>query len=81
MLKNKMLRRILLIISFILLITSTVNTTFGFVVAKTDTLVNYFVPVEKLVNSLIISKTVEHPLGEGYVIPENISFDFKVDLG
>lgn len=81
MLKKKILRRILLIISFILLITSTVNTTFGFVVAKTDTLVNYFVPVEKLVNSLIISKTVEHPLGEGYVIPENISFDFKVDLG
>lgn len=81
MFKQKIIRRLLLVISFILLITSTVNTTFGFVVAKTDTLINYFKPLEKIVNSLTVSKTVEHPLGEGYVIPDNISFDFKVELG
>ncbi len=81
MFKQKIIRRLLLIISFILLITSTVNTTFGFVVAKTDTLINYFKPFEKIVNSLTISKTVEHPFEDGYIIPENISFDFKVELG
>lgn len=81
MFKRKIIRRLLLIISFILLITSTINTTFGFVVTKTDTLINYFKPFEKIVNGLTISKTVEHPLGENYVIPENISFDFAVELG
>lgn len=81
MLKEKALRRILLIISFILLITSTVNTTFGFVATKTDSLINYFKPFEKIVNSLTISKTVEHPFGDNYIIPDNVSFDFQVDLG
>lgn len=81
MFKRKIIRRLLLIISFILLITSTINTTFGFVVTKTDTLINYFKPFEKIVNGLTISKTVEHPLGEDYVIPENIFFDFAVELG
>lgn len=39
-----------------------------------------FVNTLKVSGSLIISKTVEHPLGTGYVIPDNISFTAQVTL-
>ncbi|MBE6781273.1 MAG: hypothetical protein E7540_00900 [Ruminococcaceae bacterium] len=81
MIKNKLLRRIALALSLIILLTSAVNTTLGFIVTKTDSLINTFIPFESIINNLIINKTVEHSLGDGYVIPENISFDFKVELG
>ncbi len=81
MIKNKIFRRLALLISLIMLLTSTVNTTFGFIVTKTESLINTFVPFESIINNLLISKKVEHPLGEQYVIPDNISFDFKLDLG
>lgn len=81
MFKKNTVRRILLIISFILLITSTVNTTFGFVISKTDTLINFFRPEDKITNGVSIIKTIEHSLGENYVIPDNIAFDFTLSFG
>jgi pilin isopeptide linkage protein len=65
----------------IVLLTSTVNTTFGFIVTKTDSLINTFVPFDNIISNLLISKNVEHPFGDEYVIPDNIVFDFKVDFG
>ena len=44
-------------------------------------LVNTFKPLQNITSDLVISKTVEHPLGEGYAIPDNIAFDFEVNLG
>lgn len=64
-----------------MLITSTINTTYGFIVMSTDPITNVFMPDDVKVNGLTISKAVEHPLGENYKIPDNISFDFKVELG
>ncbi len=81
MLKNKIFRRLTLLVSLIMLFTSTVNTTFGFIVTKTDSLINTFVPFDSIISNLLISKNVEHPFGEQYVIPDNIAFDFKVDFG
>lgn len=81
MLKNKIARRLALLFSIILLLTSTVNTTYGFIVTKTDSMINTFTPFETVVNDLFVRKTVEHPFGVEYVIPENVSFDFKVDFG
>ena len=78
---GKIFRKLALIISFIALITSTVNTTYGLIITKSGTLVNTFVPTDSIVNSFVIKKTIEHPLGEGYVIPDSISFDFEVALG
>ena len=48
---------------------------------KTDSLVNVFTPFESIINNLFITKTVEHPFGENYIIPDNIVFDFQVNLG
>ncbi len=81
MLKNKIFRRLALLVSLIMLFTSTVNTTFGFIVTKTDSIINTFTPFDSIISNLLISKTVEHPFGEDYVIPDNIAFDFKVDFG
>ena len=81
MIKNKMFRRLALFISLIMLLTSTVNTTFGLIVTKTDSIINTFTPFDSIISNLLISKSVEHPFGEQYVIPEEISFDFKIDFG
>lgn len=81
MIKGKILRRIAMLISLIVLITSTVNTTYGFIVTSTDPITNVFVPDDVRASGLTISKTVEHPLGDDYAIPDNISFDFNVELG
>lgn len=81
MLGNKMLRRLALVISLLMLLTSTINTTFGLVVVETNSLINTFIPFESIISNLQISKTVEHPFGDEYVIPDDISFDFKVDFG
>lgn len=43
---GKILRRIALIISFLMLITSTVGTTYGFIVTSTDSLITVFLPDE-----------------------------------
>lgn len=81
LLKNKIFRRLALLVSLIVLLTSTVNTTFGFIVTKTDSLINTFVPFDNIISNLLISKNVEHPFGDEYVVPDNIVFDFKVDFG
>lgn len=81
MLKNKIVRRVALVISFLMLLTSTVNTTYGYIVTKTDSVINTFTPPESDDNDFVIIKSVEHPLGEAYTIPDHIAFDFQVDLG
>ena len=79
--KNKLVRRLALVLSVVMLITSTINTSFAYIVTKTDSIVNTFTPGESTTSGLTISKTVEHPYGQKYVIPGNIAFDFKVELG
>ncbi len=53
----------------------------AFVVSKSDTMVNTFVPFQRITSDLVINKAVEHPYGAGYKIPDNIAFDFEVNLG
>ena len=74
-------RRIAMLLSLVMLITSTIGTTYCYIVTKTDPITNVFVPDTVGVSGLAISKTVEHPLGDDYAIPDNIHFDFNVELG
>ena len=78
---GKIIRRIAMLLSLVMLITSTIGTTYCYIVTKTDPITNVFVPGTASVSGLTISKTVEHPLGDDYAIPGNISFDFNVELG
>lgn len=70
-----------MIISLIVLITSTVGTTYGYIVTSTDSLVTVFMPPDVITGAMSVNKIVEHPFGSQYKIPNNISFDFKVELG
>ncbi len=70
-----------MLLSLVMLITSTIGTTYCYIVTKTDPITNVFVPDTEDVRGFVISKTVEHSLGDDYVIPDNISFDFNVELG
>ena len=81
MIKNTIFRRIALLISLIALLTSTIGSTFGLIITKTESMINTFVPFESIVSHLVITKDIEHPLGEDYEIPDNIAFDFKIDFG
>lgn len=78
---GKIIRRIAMLLSLVMLITSTIGTTYCYIVTKTDPITNVFVPGTAGVSGLTISKTVEHPLGDGYAIPDNIKFEFNVELG
>ena len=70
-----------LLVAIIMLLTAGVQSTMAFVVTKSDSIINIFLPYKGLVSDLIISKTVEHPYGVDYVYPEGLAFDFKVELG
>lgn len=71
----------MMILALVLIISSAVQSTLAFIVTQTDSIVNIFNPTKSPVSSLVISKTVEHPYGDDYVIPSDITFDFKVELG
>ena len=79
--KKGTLRRLALLFSLILLLTSTINSTFCLIVTQTDSIINTFTPLVTVINRLLINKEVEHPFGQDYVIPDHISFNFKVDFG
>lgn len=79
--KGKVLRRIAILLSTVALLASTVHTTYGYIVTSAGPLVNIFKPQDVQVSGLALEKKVEHPLGLDYKIPDNISFDFKIELG
>ncbi len=79
--KNRIFRGLALLLSLLMLLTSAVQGTYGLIVTQSNRLTNTFSPTEQALNTLWIRKTVEHPLGAGYVIPEQITFDFQLELG
>lgn len=75
---NKIMAMLLV---FVLLMTAVPAGTFAMIVTQTPSLLNTFLSGLDPTGDLTISKEVTHPFGSGYVIPDNISFDFSVSLG
>lgn len=75
------LKKKFLLGSLIVVLTTTIGATFCYLIAETKPVVNIFKPFLDPFGDLRIEKTVEHPFGENYKIPEDLSFDFEVDLG
>lgn len=87
MIKNKIVRRVALVISFLMLLTSTVNTTYGYIVTKTDSVVNTFTPpesddsgfvppvpdTEDIVVNIAVEKTVKNT-STASISPEGFEF-------
>lgn len=78
---NRYLRCAVLLLSLALVGTVLTEPTFAYIVTRTSTLINTFISGFAPEGDIIIRKTVEHPFGDSYVIPENIGFGFRVELG
>ena len=74
-------KQIALLLTFAVLLTAVLSTTIAYIVTGTPTLLNIFIPGFNPSGDLTIHKTVEHPFGQSYVVPQDIRFDFAVDLG
>lgn len=70
-----------LLLSVSILLTMVLGGTFAQIITKTPSFINTFLSGLDPTGDLLISKKVEHPFGEGYSIPNGLSFDFSVALG
>ena len=78
---NKQIKYVTALLAVLILAFAVIVPTVAYIMTMTSPLVNTFVSGLTPEGDLIIRKTVEHPLGEGYVIPDDIEFEFRVDLG
>lgn len=81
-LKNKLatthgFKKIALLVSLILLSTAIVGSTLSYIVVKTPTLVNIFINGLNPEGNLTVSKTLEHPFGSDYTLPDGLNYDFQ----
>lgn len=70
-----------LLFCVVLIATLGIGTTLSTISTKTPTLFNTFLNGLNPDGDLVIQKTVSHPFGDAYQIPEDLSFTFEVDLG
>lgn len=68
-------------LSMSLVLNAALQPSLAFIVTQSIPALNVFKPYKTVEGDLVISKTVEHPFGGEYVIPENIEFDFEIALG
>lgn len=55
--------------------------TLAYVMTQTPSFINTFISGLSPEGGLIICKTVEHPFGEAYQVPDDLQFNFRVELG
>lgn len=68
-------------LSMSLVLNAALQPSLAFIVTQSIPALNVFKPYKTVEGDLVISKTVEHPFGGEYVVPENIEFDFEIALG
>lgn len=75
------MKKLTLLLCTVLILTIGFGSTYSYVVTGTPTLFNLFLNGMNPDGDLVIQKTVSHPFGDTYSIPDNLSFTFEVDLG
>ena len=78
---KKNFKGLILFIALYLIVTVAIESTFAFIVTNTSNINNTFKPHEFNENDLIVNKTIEHPYGSQYKIPNQLLFTFEIDLG
>ena len=58
-----------------------IQTTAALIITEPQSIKNTFKPFKYAMNDLLVSKVIEHSYGEAYKIPEDLSFDFNINLG
>lgn len=79
--KRKLIRVFTLVLSLVMMVMVFAPYTMAFIDDETIPVINTFTTRDIESSDLILKKTVVHPFGEDYVIPENIAFDFKLEFG
>lgn len=74
-------KNVTVLLSLFLILTTAIGGTLAYIVVKTPSLFNTFLSGVGFSGDLVIHKSVEHPFGENYSVPENVKFTFEVDLG
>jgi len=74
-------RKLVLLLSVVLILCAVVGTTVAYVVTGTAPLKNVFVSGLDPEGDLVIRKAVMHPYGEDYAVPASVGFAFTVELG
>ena len=73
---NKQIKYVTALLAVLILAFAVIVPTVAYIMTMTSPLVNTFVSGLTPEGDLIIRKTVEHPFGEGYVIPDDIEFEY-----
>lgn len=77
----KINKALALLLSLSLLLTAVLGGTFAQIITKTPSFINTFLSGLDPTGDLVIRKEVTHPFGNGYTVPDGLSFDFTVSLG
>ena len=75
------MKKITLSVCALLIATFTVGSTYAYMITGTPSLTNLFVNGVNPTGDLVIQKSVSHPFGDTYTLPENLKFSYEVDLG
>lgn len=70
-----------LLLCAVLILSIGIGSTFSYVTTGTPTLINLFLNGMNPDGDLVIQKTVSHPFGDTYTIPEDLNFTFEVNMG
>ena len=79
--KHNRNKAVALLLTLALILTIALGTTLAYLVVKTPSLFNTFLSGLDPTGDLLIRKVVEHPYGDNYRIPADLTFTFRVDLG
>lgn len=81
MINVKKIKNVIMIVLILTIVILSNGSTLAYLIDKTSPLISRFIPGDYSSNDLVISKSIEHSLGDGYVVPDNMEFEFQIDLG
>lgn len=76
----KKIRNIILFISIFAFTLININITLSYLITEASPVIGIFIPHKNLTNTLSITSSIEHNLGTNYEIPENIYFEYEINL-
>ncbi len=79
--KINKIKTFILALSIISILFITIEMTLAFLMSETKPLSTTFKPFGFIKKDLTIEKTIEHNFGNDYTIPEELAFDFTINLG
>lgn len=74
-------KKLTLLLAVVIIAAMGIGSTFAYVITGTPSLVNLFINGLNPDGNLTIEKTLVHPYGKDYKLPEDLAFTFDVELG